>query len=71
MRFDERVVEDFGPYLGQVGKLTGVTDDFALLASVEGELQELLGGAAAAHPPAHHPPLPPAARARRRTALRH
>jgi len=48
VRFDERVVESFEPYLDQVGKLVGVTDDETLLAAVEAELQGLLGDAAAA-----------------------
>lgn len=49
VRFNERVVDSFEPYLGQIGKLTGVTDDFALLAAVETELQGLLGTAATVH----------------------
>jgi len=49
VRFDERVVPDFGPYMTQAGKLVGVSDDHALLASVEAELQGLLGGTATAH----------------------
>ena len=49
VRFDERVVDGFDPFLGEIGKLTGVTDDFAKLAAVEEELQELLGEGAAVH----------------------
>lgn len=48
VRFDERVVDSFEPYLDQVGKLVGCTDDAPLLASVEQELQTLLGDSAAA-----------------------
>ncbi len=48
VRFDERVVESFDPYLDQVGKLVGVTDDAPLLAALEAELQGLLGDTAAA-----------------------
>ena len=49
VRFDERVVDGFDPYMGQIGKLTGVTDDFAKLAAVEEELQGLLGERATVH----------------------
>ncbi len=49
VRFNERVVPDLHPYAGQAGKIVGVSDDFAKLAAVEHELQELLGGAATAH----------------------
>ena len=49
VRFDERVVDGFEPYLGQIGKLTGVSDDFARLEEVERELQALLGDSAAVH----------------------
>ena len=48
VRFSERVVDSFDPYLDQVGKLVGCTDDAPLLASVETELQGLLGDTAAA-----------------------
>ena len=47
--FAARVVDDYGPYVEQVGKLVGVSDDFAKLASVEAELQALVGEAATAH----------------------
>lgn len=46
VRFDERVVDSFEPYLDQVGKVVGVTDDAPLLAALETELQGLLGEAA-------------------------
>ena len=49
VRFDERVVDDYEPYLDRIGKLTGVTDDLPLLASLEGELSVLLGAGAAVH----------------------
>ena len=48
VRFDERIVDDFTPYLGEVGKLCGVSDDFAKLAAVETELQGILAGRASA-----------------------
>ena len=48
VRFDERIVDDFSPYLGEVGKLCGVSDDFDKLAAVEIELQGLLNGRASA-----------------------
>ena len=47
--FDARVVDDFGPYLDQVGKLVGVTDDEPKLAAVEQELQGIVGDGATAH----------------------
>ncbi len=43
VRFDARVVESFEPFVGQCGKLTGVSDDAPLLATVETELQAILG----------------------------
>ncbi|MBC7801519.1 MAG: HAD-IIB family hydrolase, partial [Gemmatimonadaceae bacterium] len=43
VRFDEIVVDTFDPYIGDAGKLVGVTDDAPLLASVEAELQAMLG----------------------------
>lgn len=46
VRFD--VVEDFGPYLGEVGKLTAVSTDHASLAAVEADLQQRLAGLASA-----------------------
>lgn len=49
VRFDARVVPDFAPYIHEVGKLCGVSDDFAKLASVEQELQALVGAGATAH----------------------
>ena len=49
VRFDARVVEDFSPFVGEVGKLVGVSDDYAMLAEVERELQEMVGEGATAH----------------------
>lgn len=46
VRFDERIVASFEPYMGQAGKLVGVSDDAPLLAAVEVELQGLLGDSA-------------------------
>lgn len=46
VRQDERLVDSFEPYMSQVGKVTGVTDDHPLLEALEGELQALLGSAA-------------------------
>ncbi len=46
VRFNERVVESFEPYIDQGGKVVGVTDDAPLLARLEGELQGLLGDTA-------------------------
>ncbi|GAC1347889.1 MAG: Cof-type HAD-IIB family hydrolase [Acetobacteraceae bacterium] len=46
VRFDERVVDSFEPYLTQVGKLVGVTDDAPRLQAAETELQTLLGDTA-------------------------
>ena len=49
VRFDARVVESFDPYVEQVGKLVGVSEDFALLADVERELQSIVRDGATAH----------------------
>ena len=49
VRFDARVVPDFAPYVDQVGKLVGVSDDEPLLAAVERELQAMVGAEATAH----------------------
>ena len=49
VRFNERLVESFEPFLGQIGKLTGVSNDYPLLEAVEQELQGLLSSSAAAH----------------------
>ena len=49
VRFNERVVDDFSPYVDQVGKLVGVTDNVEKLADVERELQALVGDGATAH----------------------
>jgi Cof subfamily protein (haloacid dehalogenase superfamily) len=49
VRFEARVVASFAPYVGQVGKLVGVSDDFEKLAAVEAELQGLAGAAATVH----------------------
>ncbi len=49
VRFEARVVDDFGPYVDQVGKLVGVSDDFDKLAAVEAELQAIVGDGATAH----------------------
>ena len=43
VKFDARVVPDFAPYVDQVGKLVGVTDDHPLLADAERELQGIVG----------------------------
>ena len=48
VRFNERIVPDFTPYLDQVGKLCGVDDNPDKLAAVEAELQSLLHGRASA-----------------------
>ena len=48
VKFNERVVDDFGPYTDQVGKLVGVSKDFAKLAEVEQQLQRLVGEEASA-----------------------
>ena len=44
--FGPTVVEDFRPYLGGVGKIVGVSEDFDLLERCEGELREALGDGA-------------------------
>ena len=49
VRFDPRKVDDYDPYVDQVGKLVGVSDDPALLADVEAELQAMVGDGATAH----------------------
>ncbi|HYZ64289.1 MAG TPA: Cof-type HAD-IIB family hydrolase [Acetobacteraceae bacterium] len=46
VRFTERVVESFEPYMALAGKVVGVTDDAPLLAATETELQRLLGDTA-------------------------
>lgn len=43
VRFNERVVPSFEPFLDEVGKLVGVSDDAPTLAEIETELQLLLG----------------------------
>lgn len=48
VRFAERTVADFEPFIEQAGKVVGVTDDASLLLRVEGELQTLLGTTASA-----------------------
>ena len=48
VRFDPRVVPDYTPYLDRVGKLVGVTDDHPLLATIEAELQAIVGTEASA-----------------------
>ena len=40
-------VDDFGPYLSRVHKIMGTHPDFALMGSMEAELQTALGGEAA------------------------
>lgn len=49
IRFDERVVSGFGPYLGRADKVVGVSADFDYLARVEADLQALLGERASVH----------------------
>jgi len=46
VRFDERVVDSFEPYIGLAGKVVGVTDDAPLLEATESELQHMLGDTA-------------------------
>ena len=46
VRFDERVVDSFEPYLDKAGKVVGVTDDAPLLEAAESELQHILGDTA-------------------------
>ncbi len=40
---NERIVQDFTPFLHECGKVVGVTDDEPLLARLETELQAMLG----------------------------
>ena len=49
VRFDPRVVPDFGAHIHEVEKLCGVSDDFDKLAAVEKELQSIVGDDATAH----------------------
>lgn len=49
IRFDERVVSSFGPYLDRADKLVGVSADFDHLARVEAELRTLVGDRASVH----------------------
>jgi Cof subfamily protein (haloacid dehalogenase superfamily) len=49
VQFDPTVVPDFRPYILDVGKLVGSTQDFDLLANVEAELHTELRGSAAAN----------------------
>ena len=49
VRFEARVVPSFDPYVAQVGKLVGVSDNFEKLAAIEAELQGIAGGGATAH----------------------
>ena len=44
--FDPTVVADFDAVIGRIDKMVGVSDDHALLAQVESELQDQLGGSA-------------------------
>ncbi len=46
VRFNERVVDSFEPYIDKAGKVVGVTDDAPLLAGLEDELQRMLGDTA-------------------------
>ena len=48
VRFEPTVVESFEPYLGQVLKMVGVSDDAPFLAACEAELQGLVGEIATA-----------------------
>jgi Cof subfamily protein (haloacid dehalogenase superfamily) len=48
VRFEQRAVPDYAPYVGEVGKLVGVSDDFTRLAEVEHELQGIVGDRASA-----------------------
>jgi Cof subfamily protein (haloacid dehalogenase superfamily) len=48
VKFDPRVVDDFAPYVNQVGKLVGVSEDYPKLAAIEAELQALVGDGASA-----------------------
>ena len=49
VRFDPRVVDGLTPFIDQVGKLVGVSDDEPLLAAAEQELQSIVGAGATAH----------------------
>jgi Cof subfamily protein (haloacid dehalogenase superfamily) len=49
VQFDPTVVAEFRPYLANVGKLVGSTEDFDLLARAEAELHAELGASAAAN----------------------
>jgi Cof subfamily protein (haloacid dehalogenase superfamily) len=44
--FDPTVVDTFDPLLGRIGKIVGASQDFALLARIEGELQPAIGARA-------------------------
>lgn len=46
VRFNERVVDSYEPYIDQGGKVVGCTDDAPLLARIETELQGMLGDTA-------------------------
>jgi hypothetical protein len=46
VQFGPTVVEEFGPFLGGVGKIVGVSEDHDLLERCEAELQRELGTAA-------------------------
>ena len=48
VKFNERVVDDFAPYIGRVGKLVGVSQDFDKLGQMEHELQQIVGDHASA-----------------------
>lgn len=48
VKFNERVVSDFAPYIDQVGKLVGVSKDFGKLGDVERALQQIVGDDASA-----------------------
>ena len=49
VRFDERVVDSFEPFMALAGKIVGTTDDHDKLARLETELQGLLGPTASVH----------------------
>jgi len=42
VKFDAKVVEDFGPYLNEAVKIVGVSDDLAAVAACEADCQEAL-----------------------------
>lgn len=48
VRFDPVVVDSFEPYMAEVSKMVGVSDDAPFLAEAEAELQRLLGDKATA-----------------------